>query len=176
MTQSSCQEFKPTAVRLMMIDEAKCFKQLAEDMNKLAEAEVLSDVVIICEGDVKLKAHRAVLAARSPVFQAMFTHDMTEKLSGQVKIPDCKPEVMRDFLHFLYHAKLDSYDHADKLLELADKYQVASLEKACEFHLAYKVKTMRILEIANLRNTLELAKKELAKAKENLQMIVDRKK
>jgi len=147
---------------VMMIDDAECFKELAEDMKKLSVAEVLCDVVIICGGDVKLKAHRAVLAARSPVFQAMFTHDMTEKLSGKVKIPDCKPEAMRNFLHFLYHAKLESYDHAAKLLELAEQYQVATLKKMCEAHLITKVtkdNAMEMLDLANLHSSDQLKQK-----------------
>jgi len=118
-----------------IVDETICNTQLAEDMKKLASMEALADIAIVCDGDVELKAHRAVLAARSPVFEAMFTHEMTEKLSGEVTISDCKPEAMRDFLHFLYHAKLESYDHAAKLLELADRYQVATLKELCEAHL-----------------------------------------
>jgi len=125
-------------------------------MMKLASMDGLSDVVIVCKGDVELKAHRAVLAARSPVFEAMFTHEMTEKLSGQVKIPDYKMEEMRDFLLFLYHAKLGSYEHAAKLLELADRYQVPTLKELCEAYLTSKVtkdNAMEMLELANLFNS-----------------------
>jgi len=125
-------------------------------MKKLASMEAIADVVIICQGDVELKAHRAVLAARSPFFEAMFTHEMTEKLSGQVTIPDCKPEAMRNFLHFLYHAELESYDHAAKLLELAEQYQVPTLKETCEIHLISKVtkdNAMEMLQLANIFNS-----------------------
>jgi len=152
MTQSSCQEVKPTGTPAVMIDDAKCFKGLAEDLKKLAVEEVLSDVVIICEGDVELKAHRAVLVARSSVFQAM----LTQEISGSIKIPDCKPEELRDFLQFLYHPKLESYDHAAKLLDLADKYQVATLKETCEVHLMSKVtkdNAMEMIQLASKHNS-----------------------
>jgi len=137
------------------IDQSKYKKQFTDDMEKLASMDALSDVVIICGGE-KFKAHRAVLAARSPVFEAMFTHEMAEKSSGQVKIPNFKSNEMRDFLHFLYHAKLESFEHSVKLLDLADKYQVATLKELCVDHLMSQVtkdNAMEMLQLANLHNS-----------------------
>jgi len=153
----------PEEVTAPVYDGSICEKEFWKDMKKLASMEALADVVIICDGDMEVKAHRSVLAARSPVFEAMFTHDMTEKRSGQVKIPDCKPEAMRNFLHFLYHAKLETYDHAAKLLELADRYQVPTLKELCEIHLLSspipKVNAMEMLQLANLHNSDKLKQK-----------------
>ncbi len=36
--------------------------------------------VTLSVGDTEFKAHKAILAARSPVFSAMFEHAMEEKL------------------------------------------------------------------------------------------------
>ena len=41
------------------------------------------------------RAHRAVLAARSPVFAAMFEHEMQESLEGKVHIDDVDGDVMQ---------------------------------------------------------------------------------
>ncbi|CAB0037278.1 unnamed protein product [Trichogramma brassicae] len=53
-------------------------KQLAEDYGKLLESERCSDVVLVARDGAKLQAHKVVLAARSPVFAAMFEHKMRE--------------------------------------------------------------------------------------------------
>jgi len=45
------------------------------------------DVIIDVKGE-KMSVHRAVLAANSPVFDAMFAHDMKENRERMVKITD----------------------------------------------------------------------------------------
>jgi len=137
------------------IDDTKSLKQHAEDMKKLPLLEDLSDVVFVCGGK-EIKAHRNILAARSPVFMAMFTHEMAEKKSGRVTITDFTPEEMRDFLHFIYNGKLDSMDNAVKLLDLADQYQVETLKEMCEIHLLGTITYETMIEnliLANRHNS-----------------------
>lgn len=54
-------------------------------LNDLREREELCDVTIIVEGRA-IKAHRAVLAASSQYFNAMFTSKMSERNQSTVRL------------------------------------------------------------------------------------------
>lgn len=71
--------------------------------------------------------------ARSPVFEAMLSHDMTEKNKGFIDVPDCDPEVMEEFLIYVYSGKVDQWnqDNAVGLYYLADKYNMLLLKEEC---------------------------------------------
>ncbi|XP_046983924.1 ankyrin-3-like [Schistocerca americana] len=55
-------------------------------------------MVTLLPGETQLVAHRAVLAARSPVFAAVFRHDTLEASSGQVTIADVEGLTLRQLL------------------------------------------------------------------------------
>lgn len=57
-------------------------------------------------GDRIFAAHRAVVAARSPVFAAMFGTDMKESRGRQVDIEDIDARTFEEFLYFLYTGQL----------------------------------------------------------------------
>lgn len=58
---------------------------LSTDLHRLLDQGVLSDVVLQVKGRV-LHAHKAVLAARSPVFQRLFLSDMAESRTSTVAV------------------------------------------------------------------------------------------
>lgn len=69
-------------------------------------------------------------SAKSPVFDAMFAHDMKEGRDNAVKIDDISAEVMGRVLHFIYtedKARLTALDYAGlvDLLEGANKVRLA---------------------------------------------------
>ena len=67
-------------------------------------------------------AHKAILAARSPVFSAMFEHEMEEKKQNKVEITDMDHEVLREMLRFIYTGKATNLEKMDAdLLAAADK-------------------------------------------------------
>lgn len=91
-----------------------------------------------CDFTVKVKdrefsVHKAILAARSPVFCSMFLHDMKEKITGMVDIPDCEPNIFEDFLFYLYSGKSEkiSPSNVASLYDVAEKYDVQCLKKDC---------------------------------------------
>ena len=79
----------------------------------------------------------------------MFSHeDTTEALTGQAIIKDCTPQVLRNFLEFLYTDQLEDkkcFDSCELMLQ-ADKYNVSSLKNFCEKHLAFNVKCNNAIE------------------------------
>jgi speckle-type POZ protein len=106
--------------------------RLSEDFGQLFENQKFSDVTLAVAGR-EFQAHKAILAARSPVFAAMFEHEMEERKHNRVEILDVEHEVLREMLRFIYTGKAASLDKmADDLLAAADK--VSSLLCCCYEH------------------------------------------
>ena len=54
-------------------------RKCLEDMGNVFSAGKFPDVTISCQ-EKKFPCHKAILAGRSTVFEAMFTHNMKESL------------------------------------------------------------------------------------------------
>lgn len=81
-------------------------------------------------------AHKSILSSRSPVFSAMFEHQMKENTENVVKIVDMSTEVANELLNFIYSGKVQNLKKVAKdLLAAADKYQMPQLVEMCEEHL-----------------------------------------
>lgn len=74
---------------------------MQSDYEDMCHSGQNSDVILHVKGKT-FNCHRCILAARSPVFHAMFEHDMQEKISGVVIIEDAEPAVFQEFLLYLY--------------------------------------------------------------------------
>ncbi|KAH9388988.1 hypothetical protein TYRP_008337 [Tyrophagus putrescentiae] len=106
--------------------------RLSEDLGGLFESQKFSDA-ILCVGKEEFYVHKAVLAARSPVFAAMFQHEMEEKKQNRVEITDVDPVVLREMLRFIYTGKSSNLDKMEAdLLSAADKYDLERLKVMCE--------------------------------------------
>ena len=95
-----------------------------------------------------MQAHKAILAARSPVFAAMFEHEMEERKHNRVEISDVEPEVFREMLRFIYTGKASNLERmADDLLAAADKYALERLKVMCEEALCTNLSTENSAEV-----------------------------
>ena len=95
-----------------------------------AQNELFTDIEFIVDGDT-YPAHRAIVAARSPVFAAMFRTDMLESKTRKVEIKDVKSATFYSLLYFIYTGTLDCAVNGD-LFNAADKYQVETLRCLCQ--------------------------------------------
>ena len=50
----------------------------------------------------EIKAHKVLLAARSPVFESMLTNGMIESSSNVIEVSDIDYEVMKEMIGFMY--------------------------------------------------------------------------
>ncbi|CAG2168212.1 unnamed protein product, partial [Oppiella nova] len=106
--------------------------RLSDDLSILFESQKFSDVLLVVNGR-EYYAHKAILAARSPVFAAMFEHEMEEKKQNKVEITDMDHEVLREMLRFIYTGKATNLEKMDAdLLAAADKYDLERLKVMCE--------------------------------------------
>lgn len=102
------------------------------ELERSFRTEDFADVKVIC-GDRVFKCHQFMLAARSPVFRAMFQNDMTEASSKKVEIKDLSPDVVEDMLLFIYSGNTPNLSQAPgELLAAAEKYQLDQLKALCE--------------------------------------------
>ncbi len=128
--------------------------QLLDDMQKLLAKSVMTDFTLLC-GDEALPCHKAILALRSDVFERMFENKSSkENTKNEVEIIDCEPEILKDFLQFLYTDQVQrSYNSIDLLL-LADKYNVLGLKKKCELALTKQMDVKNAIELLIVASTI----------------------
>ena len=94
-----------------------------------------TDISFICENKT-FWCHKFILAARSDVFTAMFSHPGTrEAITQKVEITDIEPNTFELLLKFIYTDYIDDdtmRTFAVDLLKAADKYNVRRLKILCE--------------------------------------------
>uniref|UniRef100_A0A4W4ETJ2 SPOPL protein n=1 Tax=Electrophorus electricus TaxID=8005 RepID=A0A4W4ETJ2_ELEEL len=125
--------------------------QLSEDLGTLWECSRFTDCTLYVGGQ-EFRAHKSILAARSPVFNAMFEHEMEESKKNRVDISDVDPDVFKEMMGFIYTGKAPNLERmADSLLAAADKYALERLKVMCEEALCSG------LSVDNVADTLILA-------------------
>jgi len=125
--------------------------RLSNDLDSLLESQRFADCTLIVQNK-EFRVHKAVLAARSTVFSAMFEHEMEERKQNRVTISDVDYDVMKEMLRFIYAGSSPNLDKmADALLAAADKYNLERLKVMCEQALCAN------LTVENACDTLILA-------------------
>lgn len=149
---------------------------ILNDLERLLESEMRSDITLKTR-DGNLRAHKAILMARSPVFAAMFNADMQEKNSDSVTIYDTSCKTLHEVLRFIYTGKRPGKDVVTTdLFVTADKYSMQRLKYMCAESLSSRISTDVAAEMLALgdRHTALLLKTEamrfiLAHAREVMQ-------
>ncbi|KAL7070034.1 hypothetical protein ACQ4LE_010813 [Meloidogyne hapla] len=97
----------------------------------------------------EIKAHRNVLAQNEAFRSMMGESGMVEAQQLELTINDFTPDCVRGMLEFFYTGKVstDKLDKcAEKIYEIADKYQILPLKYECELFMASNfMDTQRIL-------------------------------
>ena len=107
----------------------------------LERADETSDVSFSVGGET-FPAHRAVLAARSPVFKAELFGSMAEAKMAFIKLEEIEPDTFRFLLRYVYTDALPGDEDLtgcsasvievfENLLAAADRYDVGGLKLAC---------------------------------------------
>ena len=124
---------------------------------KMLEEGVHADITIKANGG-SVKAHRCVLASVSPVFYAMFQHNMREQLNSLVELPNMSIKGLKCFLVLLYLFPLYSAlyfsdsinEHFEEIFEACCRFQVKHLEDLI---------TVRLPDHLNANNCWEYLRK-----------------
>lgn len=111
-------------------------KELAADFGTFLNRSTLTDVVVYAEGHA-FPAHKAVLAARSPVFQSLFERLARENRPNTILINDLSYEVVQELIAFLYSGKVNLVSL--ELLSAAERYSIKGLKRICTKTLVKKL-------------------------------------
>ena len=132
--------------------------KVINDLKLLFDSGNYSDSALKVGDDV-FHVHKYILAARSPVFSAMFTHDMLENKQNQVEITDIEPEIMREILRFIYTGEVEKLEEkAESLLLAADKYALTDLKDMCEKFLCRNLHVQNVVDYVLFADTYNIVK------------------
>lgn len=140
---------------------SKGASSLLTDLEHMLADEDSSDVTIEAADGEKIKAHRFILSARSPVFKAMFSSSMRESSSeGCVRIADTDATVLKALLQYMYSDRCSDKllsENVKPLLHVACKYQVGSLVLLCEDFIVRNVTTVSAAPMLQLADQYQLS-------------------
>ncbi len=103
-------------------------------MSKMFLEQINCDVQFCFEKGQRIGAHVSILSTRSPVFSAMFQHEMRESNTGHVEIPDIEHDIFNELLYYIYSGRNKvplTEMTAQSLLLAADKYDIGDLKEEC---------------------------------------------
>ena len=123
----------------------------------------------------KIRAHRAILKARSPVFAAMFQHDMKENKTNETEIKDVTPAAFKALLRFIYTGQCEVGNFAQELLIAANKYDIQDLKQICAEELCRKLtagNVVRLLILSDLHKVNVLKEGAIRFINKNAQAVM----
>ncbi|XP_053393247.1 BTB/POZ domain-containing protein 6-B-like [Mercenaria mercenaria] len=122
-------------------------------MTELYKKKLWTDVKFRCKDhndDERIHAHKTILTARSPVFQAMFFGAFDESRE-EVPLKDAEKEIFDLLLRYtLSDTVALKEDTASELLQMAHLYQVPSLVEVCVDFIATNIRPENACEILTL--------------------------
>ena len=108
----------------------------------------LADVEFVMK-DKTFSAHKAILAARSPVFANEFAKEQPLTNGPQkIRIDGVEPSTVEQFLYFIYTGESVSSLANEELLKLAVKYQLTTLAGLCRIALN-KIETTQMVNLTS---------------------------
>ena len=131
------------------------FKNTTPNLHKylvnLFLEDQFSDVKLVTSCGKELKAHKNILASRSPTFAAMFTHDVLENKLNSVTITDVDYDILKEMLRFIYKDEIEHMETvANDLFIAADKYDIQDLKDECANYIANNINLENAIEIFEL--------------------------
>src|SRR6266536_3933899 len=105
---------------------------LKKDLRLLVNNPKYSDIEILCEDEKKLYGCRAILAARSEVFDKLLYNGMRESYENQISFPKIGSSGMEIILEYTYTGSFkEEYLTKDNVIEAfyaADYFQLPYLQ------------------------------------------------
>ncbi len=113
------------------LEETNFHKEVLKKVHSLRTNRKLCDVVLRA-GDKEIPSHRAILAAVSSYFQAMFFHELMESNQEIIEIKDMNPTVLSSLVDFAYSGEIDlSIDNVQEILSAASLLQMTHVQDMC---------------------------------------------
>merc|ERR1712126_394697 len=105
---------------------------LKELMQSLMDSKNFSYVTLVCEDKIRLKAHKFVLSACSPILQPLINNLLPGKDSF-IDLRGIQSQEMHSLLHFMYLGQVTIYkDRMNEFLNAAKSLQISEISKDFE--------------------------------------------
>jgi len=131
-----------TSYPVQKIQSPNTLKDLGSSFGALLASGRFADVSLVL-GEDRISAHSVLLAARSPVFDAMWSTSMQEQKNKEVVIDDLDATAVKRMVQFMYTGSLGFELCNDSdcvlLLEAAHRYQIGVLIDMCVAALSSKM-------------------------------------
>uniref|UniRef100_T1IKW7 Kelch-like protein diablo n=1 Tax=Strigamia maritima TaxID=126957 RepID=T1IKW7_STRMM len=123
-------------------------------MEEIRRQGKLCDVTLKIDNQ-SFTAHRIVLAATIPYFQAMFTHDMAESKQKEITIQGIEPQAMELLINFAYSGKLSmDVNNVQSVLVGAAFLQLQRVKDACCEFLKKRLHPSNVLGIRSFADSM----------------------
>uniref|UniRef100_F7EDI1 BTB domain-containing protein n=1 Tax=Monodelphis domestica TaxID=13616 RepID=F7EDI1_MONDO len=137
-------------------DDTELSRILQSGLENLRLENSLTDV-ILCVDIQEFSCHRAVLAAASNYFRAMFCNDLKEKYEKKIIIKGVDAETMNILLDYTYTSKaLITKQNVQRVLEAASLFQFPRMVDACTSFLTEALNPENCVGILRLADTHSL--------------------
>nr|XP_020861420.1 kelch-like protein 6 isoform X2 [Phascolarctos cinereus] len=137
-------------------DDTELSRIIQNGLENLRLENSLTDV-ILCVDIQEFSCHRAVLAAASNYFRAMFCNDLKEKYEKKIVIKGVDAETMNILLDYTYTSKaLITKQNVQRVLEAASLFQFLRMVDACASFLTEALNPENCVGILRLADTHSL--------------------
>ena len=125
-------------------------------LDDLRDRKLLCDVHLVAEG-AKFPAHRVVLAAASPYFQAMFTGGFKENQMSEITLNDTSSEGLKCVLDAVYTGELSlSVENVCDVIPLANQLQLNEIVEHCGIFLTENISIHSCLSFLSIAEKYDL--------------------
>lgn len=125
--------------------------KLLDDIENQFENDDLCDFTIIAPCGKKIRAHKFILASRSPVFSRMLKTPMKEKVCNEVEIKDISADALKEMLRFMYTGSVENIEKtAYSVVMAADKYEIEDLKCFFEDYFFENISIQNAINILSL--------------------------
>ncbi|XP_066260852.1 kelch-like protein 26 [Euwallacea similis] len=149
-------KFHQQPLNTILYDHTTHQNMLLQGLNSLWQKGELLDVALIVEGNV-FRAHRAVLAACSDYFRAMFTDNMLEATQTEICLNGVSAKGFSQLLEYAYTARLVlNLANVQDVLAAASHVQMINCIMACSNYLQTQIDLDNCVDIATIAETYSL--------------------
>lgn len=108
------------------------YLEIWDSFNKLRLKKQLCDVTLLCSDGQSFPAHKAILAANSPYFRALFTNGMKETGEKEIRMQDISSRSLEVLLDYIYtRSARITIENVKTIFSVADGFLVTGLAEQC---------------------------------------------
>ena len=137
-------------------DDELCL-EFMKSLAKFRQDGAYTDITLKV-GDTEIPCHKAVLAAASGFFHAMFKSGLKESQSDMIEIQSTDATTLKLIIDYIYTAKIDiTTDNVQNLVQVCDQFNFEGLKVACEKFLVYQIHASNCIGLYKFAKLYSLA-------------------